>query len=320
MQDTKSAYYQSKYQVTSFYCFTSLNEETINFLLSELSINARKDQIKGSVLIAEEGVNGTVCGKARSVEALINVIESFLVSDFLDIKTSVTSKQAFRRFKVRRKKEIVTMGVQGVNPNEVVGTYVEPNNWNDFLTDPQTIVIDTRNDYEVGIGSFKGSINPHTSSFRQFPDWVENTLRPLIIDKKPKNIAMFCTGGIRCEKATSYLKKEGFSSVHHLHGGILRYLEDIPVDESLWQGECFVFDQRVALNHHLSPGTHSLCHACGMPVSTADRMKETYLRGIQCPNCIDLFSDKDRLRFAERQRQIDVLSEKKPGNSVWPNA
>jgi UPF0176 protein len=186
-----------------------------------------------------------------------------------------------------------------------VGTHVPPEQWDSLIADPDTLVIDTRNAYEVAIGTFAGAIDPGTESFREFPQWVERELRPLVAERQPKAIAMFCTGGIRCEKATAYLQQQGFAGVHHLQGGILRYLEEIPEQGSSWRGECFVFDQRVAVNHRLEPGEHSLCHACGLPLSPADRQLPSYVVGVSCRHCRDRFSDADRARFAERQRQME---------------
>lgn len=297
-----------QFKVAALYCFTPLKEETISSLLSELPIIAHQNEVLGSILLASEGINGTVCASSKGLDNLLEALQNNLFGKTLQIKVSWTPKQAFRRFKARKKAEIVTMGVADVNPIDSVGTYVEPCDWNSFLADSGTLVIDTRNEYEVAIGSFQGALNPHTESFREFPSWVNEYLKPLVAEKSPSRIAMFCTGGIRCEKATSYLKREGFNSVHHLHGGILRYFEDVPRNESCWEGECFVFDQRVALNHELMPGVHRLCHACGMPLNPEDRKHLNYIRGIQCHHCKDLFSDQDRARFAERQIQIDQYS------------
>ena len=203
------------------------------------------------------------------------------------------------------------MRIPEINPSKEAGTYVDSFTWNKLIKDSNTIVIDTRNHYEVSIGSFKESINPNTKNFSEFPDWVNKNLDKHLGDKNLKNIAMFCTGGIRCEKATTLLKKKGFKNIFHLKGGILQYLEDVPKEESLFEGECFVFDKRVALNHKLKKGSYSICHACGMPISLEDQKKEEYLEGIQCHFCIDKFTDDDRKRFEERQKQINKLKEKK---------
>ncbi len=320
MTTLRETSYDDLLQVASFYSFTELSDDVITSLFDKVTNLANERQIKGIVLFALEGINGTICGSCEAVNSLLNLLEEPLFDFPLQIKYSWTPKQAFRRFKARRKAEIVTMGVEGINPSKLAGTYIEPNEWNDVIDDPETLIIDTRNDYEVAVGTFNRAINPHTDMFREFPEWVNNKLRPLVEQKQPKQIAMFCTGGIRCEKATSYLNKQGFKDVRHLHGGILSYLEQIPQTESRWQGECFVFDQRVALNHQLLPGTHLLCHACGMPLSVEDRMKNSYIRGSQCHLCKDRFTDQDRKRFVERQKQIDTLSKSFPNNLIWPNS
>ena len=296
--------------VAAFYAFTALDDERRETLLSSLPTLAREGSVLGSVLVAHEGVNGTISGPEPGVEAVLNHLRASLVlgNDHyarLEVKRSWADKPVFRRFKARRKKEIVTIGVNSVDPSASVGTYVDPDDWNALVDDPDTLVIDTRNSYETAIGTFEGAIDPGTESFRDFPQWAKTTLRPLMEQKGSKRIAMFCTGGIRCEKASSYLQQQGFGEVHHLRGGILKYLEQVPEAESRWQGECFVFDQRVALNHRLEPGEHSLCHACGLPVSAQQRELPSYIKGVQCVHCVDRFSDADRERFAMRQRQID---------------
>ena len=300
----------SRLLVAAFYAFTPLDEGRREALLSSLPTLAREGHVLGSVLVAHEGVNGTISGSESGVDAVLEHLRTSLDlgNDHyarLEVKRSWADKPVFRRFKARRKKEIVTIGVASVDPSTSVGTYVEPEHWNALVDDPDTLVIDTRNSYETAIGTFEGAIDPSTESFRDFPQWAESTLRPLIEQQGSKRIAMFCTGGIRCEKASSYLQQQGFGEVHHLRGGILKYLEQVPEAESRWQGECFVFDQRVALNHRLEPGEHSLCHACGLPVSAQQRELPSYIKGVQCVHCVDRFSDADRERFAMRQRQID---------------
>ena len=300
----------SRLLVAAFYAFTPLDDERRATLLTTLPTLAREGSVLGSVLVALEGVNGTISGPARGVDAVLDHLRASLVlgNDHyarLEVKRSWADKPVFRRFKARRKKEIVTIGVTSVDPRSSVGTYVEPKDWNTLVDDPDTLVIDTRNSYETAIGTFDGAIDPGTESFREFPQWAETTLRPLMEQQGSKRIAMFCTGGIRCEKASSYLQQEGFGEVHHLRGGILKYLEQVPESESRWRGECFVFDQRVALNHQLEPGEYSLCHACGLPVSAEQRDLPTYIKGVQCLHCEDRFTDADRARFAMRQRQID---------------
>ena len=300
----------SRLLVAAFYAFTPLDEEHRETLLSSLPTLAREGSVLGSVLVAHEGVNGTISGPEPGVEAVLNHLRASLVlgNDHyarLEVKRSWADKPVFRRFKARRKKEIVTIGVNSVDPSASVGTYVDPDDWNALVDDPDTLVIDTRNSYETAIGTFEGAIDPGTESFRDFPQWAKTTLRPLMEQKGSKRIAMFCTGGIRCEKASSYLQQQGFGEVHHLRGGILKYLEQVPEAESRWQGECFVFDQRVALNHRLEPGEHSLCHACGLPVSAQQRELPSYIKGVQCVHCVDRFTDADRERFAMRQRQME---------------
>ena len=302
----------SRLLVAAFYAFTPLNDKRRETLLTSLPSLAREGDVLGSVLVALEGVNGTISGPEPGVNAVLDHLRASLDlgNDHyarLEVKRSWADKPVFRRFKARRKKEIVTIGVASVDPHASVGTYVEPGDWNALVDDPNTLVIDTRNSYETAIGSFDGAIDPGTESFRDFPQWAETTLRPLMEDNGNKRIAMFCTGGIRCEKASSYLQQQGFGEVHHLRGGILKYLEQVPEAESRWQGECFVFDQRVALNHRLEPGEYSLCHACGLPVSAEQRALPNYIKGVQCVHCVDRFTDADRARFAMRQRQIDQM-------------
>ena len=308
----------SRLLVAAFYAFTPLDDERRETLLARLPSLAREGDVLGSVLVAHEGVNGTISGPEPGVNAVLDHLRGSLDlgNDHyarLEVKRSWADKPVFRRFKARRKKEIVTIGVTNVDPHASVGTYVEPDDWNALVDDPDTLVIDTRNSYETAIGTFEGAIDPGTESFRDFPQWAETTLRPLMEQNGSKRIAMFCTGGIRCEKASSYLQQQGFGEVNHLRGGILKYLEQVPEAESRWRGECFVFDQRVALNHKLEPGEYSLCHACGLPVSAEQRSLPSYIKGVQCVHCIDRFSDADRERFSMRQRQMDQLNADKSG-------
>ncbi|PSB24760.1 rhodanese-related sulfurtransferase [Stenomitos frigidus] len=254
--------------------------------------------IKGTLLLAEEGINGTIAGSRAAIDAVL----SFLRADprFADLehKESLAAVQPFARLKVRLKSEIVTIGVPDADPNVQVGTYVEANDWNALIADPDVTVIDTRNNYEVSIGSFQGAENPETRSFRQFPEYVRTHLDPA----KQKKVALFCTGGIRCEKASAFMLAQGFENVYHLKGGILKYLEAVPTDESLWEGECFVFDQRVAVQHGLEPGTHDMCRSCGHPISDEDKASPDYEDGIACPYCIDSLTEEKRLRQQARQR------------------
>ena len=309
-----------KYKVASFYNFLPIIDHDILFIKEELTNFATKQEIKGTILIAFEGVNGTVCGTDIAIKLFIDRLKQLLKISNINVKYSWTYKQAFRRFKARKKKEIVTIGLTQIDPAKIVGEYIKASEWNNFLEDPETVVIDTRNEYEIKIGNFEGALNPYTSSFREFPEWVQKHLKPLIEENPSLKIGMYCTGGIRCEKATSYLIDEGFSEVHHLEGGILKYLEDVSPEKSLWEGECFVFDQRVSLDHELTPGSHRMCHACGLPISPEDLKKPTYIKGLQCEACVDKYTDSDRARFAERQRQIDEIMKRLPENSIWPSS
>ena len=312
----------NRQMVAAFYACTPLNDERRESILAELPPLARQGDVLGSVLVADEGVNGTISGPAQGVDALLSRLRERLALgaqpfERLEVKRSWSEGPVFRRFRARRKKEIVTMGVAGANPRASVGIYVDPEDWNGMVDDPDTLVIDTRNSYETAIGSFEGALDPATESFRDFPDWAEQTLRPLIAQRQPQRIAMFCTGGIRCEKASSYLQQNGFGTVHHLRGGILKYLEQVPEGNSRWQGECFVFDQRVALNHRLEPGVHRLCYACELPLSPEQRNLPSYVKGVQCLHCIDRFTDSDRARFTMRQKQIDQLSSSSSESSAF---
>ena len=309
-----------KYKVAAFYNFISIIDEEILLIKEELTNLATNQKIKGTILLASEGVNGTICGTENSIAQFIETLEKLLKVSDINVKYSWSEKQAFRRFKARKKKEIVTIGLKEINPTKSVGKYIKACEWNQFLEDPDSVVIDTRNEYEIKIGNFKGALNPHTSSFREFPAWVQKHLKPLIEENPSLKIGMYCTGGIRCEKATSFLIEEGFSDVYHLEGGILKYLEDVSAEKSLWNGECFVFDQRVSLGHDLLPGSHRLCHACGLPISPEDLKKPTYIKGLQCDACVNKFTDSDRARFAERQRQIDEIMKRLPENSIWPSS
>ncbi len=261
--------------------------------------------IKGTILLSLEGLNGTIAGTPANIEAVINYLRKDERLADLEVKYSTATTFPFERIKIRLKREIVTLGIPEVNPNEQVGTYVTPEQWNDLIKDEETIVIDTRNDYEVEIGTFQNSINPHTHSFREFPDYVQENLDP----KQHKKIAMFCTGGIRCEKATSFLLKQGFSEVYHLKGGILKYLEEVPEEESLWKGECFVFDERVAVKHQLEIGTYEMCLGCGHPISETEKTSHKYEEGVSCPHCYDSLNPEKIAKQREKQRQI--LQQKK---------
>ncbi len=263
-------------------------------------------ELKGTLLLAEEGINGTVAGSREAIDALMQYLRQDARLADIEHKESHAEKTPFYRMKVRLKKEIVTLGVPGISPTNKVGTYVAPEHWNALISDPDVILIDTRNDYEYDIGTFQGAIDPRTTTFREFPDYVSKHLDPA----KHKKVAMFCTGGIRCEKASSYMMEQGFEEVYHLQGGILKYLENVPAEESLWQGECFVFDQRVAVRHGLELGDYDQCHACRHPLSPAEMQSPHYLAGISCPYCHDKLSEEKRASVAERQKQMALARER----------
>lgn len=257
--------------------------------------------IKGTLILAKEGLNGTVAGRAGATDVLLSRLQAIPGFDGAEIKFSTSDEMPFRRLKIRLKREIVTMGVPDLDATADRGVYVEPQDWNALIADPKTIVIDTRNSYETAVGTFSGAVDPKTSSFREFPDWVQDNRDRL----EGRKVAMFCTGGIRCEKATAYLKSLGLQDVFHLKGGILRYLEDVPRGESLWDGECFVFDERVTVTHGLAEGEAELCRACRHPLTAEERQSPDYVEGISCQYCRTERSDADRKRYAQRQRQVE---------------
>ncbi len=272
--------------------------------------------IKGTILLAHEGINGTVAGEPAAIDALIAFLRAIPGCAELDVKYSHAIEMPFYRMKVRLKKEIVTLGVDGIDPKREVGTYVQPEDWNALISDPDTVLIDTRNDYEVAIGTFEGAVDPRTKSFSEFPEWFRAHREELAAGKT--KFAMFCTGGIRCEKSTAFLKAEGINDVYHLEGGILRYLENIPETESKWQGECFVFDERVSVKHGLELGEMELCHACRRPISQEDKASAHFIEGVACPACYTERTDEDRARFAERQKQI-ALAKKRGKQHIGVN-
>jgi len=260
--------------------------------------------IKGTLLLAPEGINATVAGPRPAIEALVDWLRDDPRFQDLSYKESTCAEMPFARAKVKLKKEIVTMGIEGIDPNRVVGTYVEPQDWNALIRDPDILVIDTRNDYEVEVGTFNRAVNPAISSFREFPAFVDTQLDPA----RTPRVAMFCTGGIRCEKSTAYLKQRGFDEVYHLRGGILKYLEEVPEADSEWRGECFVFDERVTVDHALRRGHYDQCHACRRPLSADDRQNEHYVPGVSCPRCHAETTATQRERFAEREKQIRMAA------------
>ena len=286
--------------IATFYRFTTL-EDTVS-MQSSIETCCNKNDVRGIVLLANEGINATLAGTREGVLNVLRYLRKDPRLAELTWKESTTKKQPFRKLRVRLKKEIVTMGVPMIDPQQLTGTYVKPKDWNDLISDPNVLVVDTRNDYEVEIGSFRDAINPNIASFGELPQWIEENID---IDAQPR-IAMFCTGGIRCEKSTALLKEAGLSEVYHLEGGILKYLERIAEDRSLWEGQCFVFDERVSVGHGLEVGEYELCRACRNPIQDVDKSSPLYREGVSCPRCHDRTTDEQKARFAERQKQIEL--------------
>ena len=294
----------SKYLTAALYKFVSLPD--YKELQAPLLACCEANKIKGTLLLAEEGINGTIAGLPENIHAVLHYLRTDPIfkdrlSD-LEHKEAWAARMPFYRMKVRLKQEIVKLGVPEVKPSEMAGTYVKPEDWNSLISDPNVILVDTRNDYEVAIGTFQGAVNPSTKSFTELPEWVakETALR-----EKPK-VAMFCTGGIRCEKSTAYLRSLGYENVYHLQGGILKYLETVPEEQSMWQGECFVFDERVSVGHGLKQGDYQLCRACRFPLSPEDRKSPHFRLGVSCEHCYDKTTEEQKQAFAERQRQVEL--------------
>ncbi|MEO9876353.1 MAG: rhodanese-related sulfurtransferase [Anderseniella sp.] len=287
-----------KIVVAALYRFAAF--DTPEDLQGPLASVACHHGVKGTLLLAREGINGTIAGSRDGIEAVLAHIRKLPGCADIEHKESWAPEMPFNRLKVRLKREIVTMGIEDIDPNEIVGTYVEPQDWNDLINDPDTVVIDTRNDYEVSIGTFDGALDPNTKSFREFPDWLNARHNELA----GKKVAMFCTGGIRCEKATAFARQAGVDDVYHLKGGILKYLELVPREQSKWRGDCFVFDERVSVGHGLEPGDHQLCRACRMPLTAGDIASGMYEEGVSCVHCHETRTDEDRARFRQRQHQI----------------
>ena len=290
--------------VAAFYKFSRLSHFAT--LQAPLLAAMAENGIKGSVLLAAEGVNGTIAGLPENIDKALSALAAITGIQGIEPKFSTATTMPFKRMKVRLKKEIVTIGNVKADPTEKVGTYVEAADWNALVNDPDVILIDTRNSYEVGVGTFKGAIDPHTESFGEFPDYVRKHLG----NQKHKKVAMFCTGGIRCEKASSFMLNEGFENVYHLKGGILKYLEVVPQSESTWNGACFVFDERVAVEHGLKVSDFSLCHGCMNPVAAADLTSDKYEKGVSCPACFDRLTEKQKTSSRQRQRQMDLAKAK----------
>lgn len=285
--------------VAALYRFASLDD--YHELREPLLDLCLQHDVRGSLLLAAEGINGTIAGSRTAIDSVLTWLKRDPRLAELEHKESIDAAQPFKRMKVKLKREIVTLGVDGIDPSREVGTYVEPRDWNALIADPEVLLLDTRNGYEVELGTFAGAINPNTETFREFPDFVRD-----IDPAKQRKVAMFCTGGIRCEKASAYLLKQGFAEVFHLKGGILKYLEEVPEAESQWRGECFVFDNRVTVDHQLRKGNYELCHGCGWPVSESDRQSPLFEQGVTCPHCAEQLTEDQRARFRERQRQSEL--------------
>ncbi len=292
----------TQYVVCALYKFVAL--EDYKALRQPLMDVMEEHHIRGTLLLASEGINGTVASTREGIDALLAWFKQDTRLADVAYKESYDVQQPFKRSKIKLKKEIVTMGVESIDPRHVVGTYVKAKDWNALIADPEVLVVDTRNDYEIEIGTFKNALNPNTETFREFPDYVENNLDP----EKHKKVAMYCTGGIRCEKSTAYLKEQGFDEVYHLQGGILKYLEEVPEEESLWQGECYVFDGRVAVDHQLEKGQYAMCNACRLPITAADMEHQQFEKGVSCPRCFDKHSSEQKARFREREKQVQLAA------------
>ena len=296
------------YKVAALYKFTKvLDSFSIH---NEIRKKLKEFSIYGTILVGDEGINGTISSSNNeNLLKALDYIKSHKGFNDLDIKYSSSDINPFVRLKVKLKEEIVTIGDKSIDPTKSAGEYVEPENWNDLIDDKNTIIIDTRNNYEYSIGTFKNSLNPNTTKFREFPKWLKRN-KFTVHEKNNKNIAMFCTGGIRCEKASSLMKEKGFKNVYHLKGGILKYFESVSKEKSRWQGECFVFDDRVSVKHDLSKGTYDMCHGCRMPITENDKKSKKYIRGVACPKCFDKTSEEQKLRYKRRQKQVDLAKER----------
>ncbi len=295
----------SPVRVAALYRFAAIADcEAVRARLEALC----RPDVRGTLLVADEGLNGTIAGPEASIDRVLAGIRALPGFAALEVKFADAAAMPFHRLKVRIKPEIVTMGQPDLDPVANAGTYVAPADWNALIRQPDVVVIDTRNDYEAAVGAFEGAIQPNTRAFRDFPDWFRTEGRALLDGPTPPKVAMYCTGGIRCEKATAFLRAEGVQDVFHLEGGILRYLETTPETDSLWRGECFVFDERVAVGHGLTPGSHSLCRGCRMPVSEAGRASPRYVEGVCCDRCADSRTEADRTRYLERAKQVEIAA------------
>ena len=302
------------FKVAALYKFHSIeNPLSVRHMLKS---NLDNNLVTGTILIGKEGLNGTISASIKDIKKAISIIKSIKGFDDINIKYSKSKIKPFIRLKVKTKEEIVTIGDKKLDPSINSGIYVEPKDWNSLIAKDDVLLIDTRNNYEYSIGTFKNSINPSTNNFREFPNWVKNQ-KFSNKDKKTKKVAMFCTGGIRCEKATSYMKKEGFKNVFHLKGGVLKYFEDITTDQSKWIGECFVFDDRVSLDHNLDEGSYDMCHGCRMPITKQDKESKYFIKGVSCPACFASKTDEQKSRYMSRQKQID-LAKSRNENHIGP--
>ena len=302
------------FKVAALYKFHSIeNPLSVRHMLKS---NLDNNLVTGTILIGKEGLNGTISASIKDMKKAISIIKSIKGFDDINIKYSKSKIKPFTRLKVKTKEEIVTIGDKKLDPSINSGIYVEPKDWNSLIAKDDVLLIDTRNNYEYSIGTFKNSINPSTNNFREFPNWVKSQ-KFSNKDKKTKKVAMFCTGGIRCEKATSYMKKEGFKNVFHLKGGVLKYFEDITTDQSKWIGECFVFDDRVSLDHNLDEGSYDMCHGCRMPITKQDKESKYFIKGVSCPACFASKTDEQKSRYMSRQKQID-LAKSRNENHIGP--
>ncbi|MEM7800349.1 MAG: rhodanese-related sulfurtransferase [Chloroflexota bacterium] len=294
----------NQFVIFAYYKFVDLPD--YKEIQPKLLAKCEENEVKGTILLAPEGINGTMAGPRVGIDAVLAFLRADPRMADLSGKESYGETNPFRLLKVRLKKEIVALGREDVDPNKQVGTYVEPQEWNDLISNPDVTLVDTRNEYEFGVGTFKGALNPHTYAFNQFPEYVSKNLDP----QKNKKVAMFCTGGIRCEKATSLLLEMGFEEVYHLHGGILQYLEDVPKEESLWEGDCFVFDSRITVNHDLEQGDQFICHVCERKLTPADKAHKDYHIGVSCPHCINQLDPVRQEAYERRMAQVREMQRK----------
>ena len=304
------------HKIITLYKFHKIQEPLK--LQAALKKELKNLDILGTIIVGNEGINGTVSGTSINLDRAIERLKLHSKILDLDLKESFSKKSPFLRLKIKIKDEIVTMGKKNINPSTQSGEYINHKRWNALIEDKNTLLIDTRNSYEYAIGTFKNSINPKTANFKEFPEWVKKQ-QFSETDKKQKKVAMFCTGGIRCEKASAFMKNEGFEKVYHLKGGILKYLEETETQNSLWQGECFVFDDRVSVKHDLSEGSYDLCHGCRMPITEQDKLSSHYVKGVSCSNCVNEKTSSQIKRYKTRQKQIN-LAKAKNKNHLGPKA